>query len=209
MVWAEGVGCLGVFLCFSTVCLRPVFFPHRLPFTSVWTCGCGSSVCNSGEVHLHFIPLIIPLLHWRQIVPPVTVTKSRASSHWVSFLWSLRTVFSKWVCVCFVSPVSWLCFLCTSASPPRPACLSDCLPASQVSFPTSPHLSMNPLSNKACYIWPLPPLFLLLGPDQNPQQKKKENLSFLSQKYRMLNVCEFLSLFPQIDQCYKKWLLCF
>lgn len=41
-----------VALCFSPVCLCCLFFPHRLPFTDIWTCGRGSSVGNSGEAYL-------------------------------------------------------------------------------------------------------------------------------------------------------------
>ena len=77
----------------------PLLFPSPAPvYLCVWTCGHGSSVRSSGEVHLQIIPLIIP---WYitpvssplrcQIVPPVMVTISRASNHCVppQTLWIL------------------------------------------------------------------------------------------------------------------------
>ena len=163
MVWVGAVGCLSafVFWCFSPVCLPPLFFPHRLPFTDVWTCGRGSSVGNSREAHLlQFIPLIVPLLH-KQIVPPVTVTESRASGSSVNFcMIVLKSYFlrSKWASVLFSEShlTSVFFSLCTrfvvdrlqclifSACLPaslatcRPACRSTCLPACCASFTTSP-----------------------------------------------------------------------
>ena len=99
LVYLQSSICLqfGMFLDFDS--WWHLLFPSPAPvYLCVWTCGHGSSVRSSGEVHLQIIPLIIP---WYitpvssplrcQIVPPVMVTISRASNHCVppQTLWIL------------------------------------------------------------------------------------------------------------------------
>ena len=95
-------------------------------------------------------PVMSPLR--RQIVPPVTVTKSRSRSFWSRLFYSP----SEWVC-CSVSPISRVCFFpCEPASWQTPAPQRLCLPVCLLTCLLSYLLACLPGTQKlqvTSYFW--------------------------------------------------------
>ena len=123
------------FLCFPPVCRPPLPFPSPAPvFLCVCSSGRGSSAGSSRETHLQMILLIIPCYItpvssplWCQIVPPVTVTISSASSNCVSLVY-YRNWYSTFHSSCHVfppgTPASY--YLSSTCAAPGWLCLHVC-----------------------------------------------------------------------------------